>query len=114
MTAPTTLGCLQEHSQTPAEVRNRGTSFKHILAAAELLDSLTSVVSDPTGVTISNTSINEEAFVNDFGHTIPAGKGVLWTATGGVSGQVYQIIATAITDSVPPQTFEVPAVLRIV
>ncbi len=85
------------------ETRNAGISFDDWFGDDEVLIGTPTVVASPVGLTITNAQVNtEEVTIN--GLSVPIGKAVLFTVTGGTSCTDYLLTATCGTNSTPAQT----------
>ena len=81
-------------------------SFVGVLDSGELLASVTNVVDDAGGVTltISNKSVSTSALTIN-GKTVAVGKAVQFLVTGAVvASSPYTLKMTVVTDSSPAQT----------
>ena len=74
-----------------------GVDFSRLLVSGETLSAVGSVSATPSGLSISGQTVNSQAFDNDEGGQVAAGKGAQFRITGGTAGNDYTLTVTVTT-----------------
>lgn len=90
-----------------------GVDMSPMLPAAVNLSSVAAPTVNPAGITIANQAINALTVTdNDGTTTIAASKGVIFTKTGGVKGQTYDVTFAVTTAGNSVLKIIVPVVVQ--